>query len=181
MTKSKIAAVVVAVSVVSGLAIYLARRPNRSSPGTSNGTAQGQGAAQAPPFTTRSDSTGNVPVPDKGAQAAANVAVPTNVAPANPQNSASWRAFDINVEGAQFKPNTIAVYVGDVVHVTFHAVDQSYDFTQPDYGFKVSLPKGQATLVELEATAPGKFSFYCASCGGPQKGPVGYLVVEPKQ
>lgn len=110
----------------------------------------------------------------------ANVAKPQIVGPANPSNTASFRSFTVSIKGNVFSPDTVIVKMGDIAHINFMAVDKDYDFTQPDYGFYVLIPKGQTKLVEFQATAEGKFTFYCKSCGGPAKGPVGYVVVVPK-
>ena len=88
--------------------------------------------------------------------------------------------FSVSVSGNKFSPDTIIVKVGDRARINFTAVDKDYDFTQPDYGFSVPLPKSQKKIVEFQASAEGKFTFYCKSCGGLSKGPVGYLVVVSK-
>jgi plastocyanin len=85
------------------------------------------------------------------------------------------------VKNNEFSPATIAAHVGDTISVNFLAEDKDYDFTQPDLGLSAKLLKGKNQLIQVSPTQTGKFTFYCASCGGPAKGPVGYLVVAPKQ
>ena len=109
----------------------------------------------------------------------ANVAAPSIVAAANASGSA-FRSFEIKVEGGHFTPDTVIVRQGDTVHIDVTGVDRAYDFTQPDYGFKTLLLKGQSKQIEFNASASGKFKFYCAACGGPDKGPVGYIIISPK-
>lgn len=107
----------------------------------------------------------------------ANVAKPSAVTPAGPNRSASFRKFSISVSGNQFTPSDVIVNVGDTVHLDITAADKEYDFAQPDYGYFKPLPKSMTTPVEFQATAAGKFTFYCRACGGPAKGPVGYIIV----
>lgn len=119
----------------------------------------------------------NITVPGKGDAVPANVAPPTVVGPASNDNSTKFRQFKISVKGDAYTPNTIIVNKGDDVYAVFTAVDKNYEFDLPDYGYKVVLPQGVAVPIHFGATASGKFTFYCGSCGGPASGPVGYLIV----
>lgn len=120
-------------------------------------------------------------IPELGAtDVAAGVAVPTNVTAAAPGVDAKFRGFTVNIEGDKFSPETIIVKQGDTTSIKFTSVDKAYDFTQPDYGLFTSIPKGVTKLVEFGGVNPGKYTYYCKSCGGPEKGPVGYIVVVPK-
>lgn len=146
------------------------------SPGGLGGDVSEEGGS--PLVSTRGSAPTNVAVPEKGANnVPENVATPTVVGPAGVNTTASYRSFDISAAGGKFTPDTVIVRVKDTVHINLTAVDRDYDFTQPDYGFKVPVPKGQSKPIEFGATAPGKFTFYCSVCGGPDRGPVGYLVV----
>jgi heme/copper-type cytochrome/quinol oxidase subunit 2 len=172
--------VVVILALAAVVMIALRRTPAVPSPGGgATSTASGTAAGGSP---TRAAISDNVAVPGKGAtDVPANVAKPDVVGPAGPATSASYRGFSIKIEGNQFTPDTVVVRQGDTAHIDVTAVDKDYDFTQPDYGFKVPIPKGATKPIEFGATASGKFTFFCAACGGPAKGPVGYLVVAPKQ
>lgn len=123
-------------------------------------------------------------VPDKGAEnVPENVAVPENVSPSNVAGTASFRTFPtLKMENNKLGPqDTVTTYVGDTVTLYIEAVDADYDFTMPNYGFReIPIPKGDTKKIAFTATAEGKFTFFCQSCGGPEKGPVGYLVVVPK-
>jgi heme/copper-type cytochrome/quinol oxidase subunit 2 len=119
-----------------------------------------------------------VVVPEAGATSTGGVAVPQVESASAPGADSKYRSFDITIQNGQFTPSTIAVNLGDTVNLRISAVGGSYDFTQPDYGLKVSLSSGGSQQIEFAATAPGKFVFYCASCGGPAKGPTGYIVVK---
>lgn len=130
------------------------------------------------PNQTRQNISGPVTVPNKGATAPANVAVPTTQGAAGNNTSAQYRSFNLNVNGNSFTPDTVIVKLGDTIHLLITA-SGNYDFTQPDYGLKYPLPSGKTTVVEFQATATGKYKFYCSSCGGPGSGPVGYVVVSP--
>ncbi len=138
-------------------------------------------APAAPESKTRAAAPANMAVPDLNAQAPSNVAVPTVVAPAAPGSDSAFRVFSIKLQNNAFIPDTIVVNTGDIIHLTISAIDKNYDFTQPDFGFKTVLPKGSSKLVLFSASAAGKFTFFCSACGGPSKGPAGYLVIEPKK
>ncbi len=108
------------------------------------------------------------------------VAIPKAVAQAAPLAETSFRSFDIKVSGGTFTPDTIIVGSGDTVHISLTAVDKSYDFTEPDYGFHVPLPRGRTKLIEFAAVTSGKFTFFCESCGGTASKSKGFLIVVPK-
>jgi heme/copper-type cytochrome/quinol oxidase subunit 2 len=135
---------------------------------------------QAPSSKTHLDIPANVTVPDTNSTVDATVAKPESVAIAAPDTTSKFRTFAIAIRSNVFTPSTVIVNVNDIAHINFTAVDNVYDITQPDYGFKLIIPKGQTKLLEAQYTAPGKYVFYCAACGGPDKGPVGYVIVVPK-
>lgn len=122
----------------------------------------------------------NIEVPEMGDVVEGNIASPAIVGAAGNNTTASFRGFEIEVNNNQFSPSTIIVKLGDTVSINFIARDKTYEFFQPDYGFKVPLPQGKTTPVQFQGSATGKFRFYCESCGGPDKGPVGYIVVAEK-
>ena len=107
-------------------------------------------------------------------------ATPNVVVAAAPYASAKARSFSITISANQFSPAKIAVNQGDNVSISFTAKDQNYDVAIPDYGLHQIIPKGSSKPIMFQATATGQFTFYCPSCGGPAKGPVGYLFVAPK-
>lgn len=119
----------------------------------------------------------NVAVPEKGSAAPENVALPTVVGAAAPNVSAAYREFSLTVAGGKFSPDTVIVRKNDTVRITLTASGGDYDFTQPDYGIYLPVLRGQTKWAEFQATAVGKFTFYCKSCGGPDRGPVGYFIV----
>lgn len=138
-------------------------------------------SSSAPASVTRLPEPTNVVVPEAGAQnVSSSVAVPQAESAAAPGSDSKYRSFHIIVENGSFMPSTVAVNVGDVVQLQIGAVGGDYDFTQPDYGLHASLPSGVNKEIEFGATAAGKFVFYCSSCGGPAKGPVGYLIIAGK-
>lgn len=119
----------------------------------------------------------NVTIPEVNSNAPAEVAKPLSVTSASPGSSASQRSFSISIANDKFEPSTIIAKLKDNITITFTAVDKNYYFTQPDYGFDELIPKGMTKKIGLQLSAPGKFLFYCSGCGGPQDGPVGYLIV----
>ena len=74
----------------------------------------------------------------------------------------------------------MVVKQGDTVNLELTAVDANYGFTQPDYGFNAAIPDGKTQTIQFQALNVGNFTFYCASCGGPSKGPVGHIIVVAK-
>ncbi len=179
--KKKVVIVAVVIILVGGLVwFFSSQKP------TSNSGAPPPAANKTPPPApagpvTREAAPKNVVVPEMGASAPPGVAIPQNVAPANTTAGTSFRMFNVKMQAGTFLPNEIIVYQGDGVKVSITAVDQNYDFFQPDYlGNKIAIAKGKTWAWIFDATAAGKFKFYCPSCGGPAKGPVGYLIVKPK-
>jgi hypothetical protein len=168
---------VAVIVVAGGLGYYFGR--DKAMDGAGNGSGDGSestGAAKSP---TREDVSEDTVVPDSGAVVAANVAVPESVAPAAPGVESKKRQFRIEVRGGAFVPDTVIVAQGDIAHIVFVAVDGDYDLFQPDYGFRLTLPQGKERLLEAQFPNDGKYLFYCPSCGGPDSGPTGYIVVVP--
>lgn len=120
-------------------------------------------------------------VPEVGGGNAGGAATPTVVRPSGPGADSSIREFRINIDKNAFSPDAIALYVGDVAHINFTAVDKPYEIVQPDNGYRLSIPKGGSKLLEGQFNQAGKFILYCSSCGGPEKGPVGYITVVSKK
>jgi len=117
-------------------------------------------------------------VPDKGSTSTpVGVAVPVVQGAGDSAGNVSYRSFSIVAQNGSFSPDTIIVKQGDTVDLEVDAVDADYSFTLPNYGFNPSISKGKTQRIEFEAVQTGNFTFYCASCGGPSKGPVGHLIV----
>jgi heme/copper-type cytochrome/quinol oxidase subunit 2 len=128
---------------------------------------------------TREAISGPVKVPEKGDAVSGDVAVPREVSTVNPGLGVSKRVFDIAISSGSFKPSEIIVKLKDTITMNFTATDGDYDFTMPDFGLSVPLLKGVKKTVQMDATAAGKFIFYCKVCGGPEKGPRGSLTISP--
>jgi len=109
-----------------------------------------------------------------------DVAIPQLDLPINTKSAAHFKVYDLKVQGGKFIPSTINVYRGDIVRINLTAIEQNIDFTQPEYGLKVSVAKGETKTVNFGDTAIGKYTFFCSICGGPTQGPIGYLVVAPR-
>ena len=137
------------------------------------------GEIQAQPG-TRAPAPIDVKVPGSNSLAPPNVAKPTTVVPASPGGSESLRRFSLKIQDDKFSPDTVIVNKGDVIQLSITALDKNYDFTQPDFGFKKSISKGQTQEIGFQASAVGKFTFFCSACGGPDKGPVGYIIIAAK-
>lgn len=175
MTKRVLITVIVAVVIFAGILIFsFVRSPG----GTDTGyNVPGDETELAP--ITREDAPRNVVVPDAGSEnVPENVAVPQQVSSAP---GFTLRKFALRIEDGKFSPDTVIVNVGDTVDLSITAVDGDYDFTQPDFGFKAAITRGTTQSIQFGATAAGQFKFFCASCGGPEKGPVGTLVIAPSE
>jgi heme/copper-type cytochrome/quinol oxidase subunit 2 len=171
------AVVIVVIVVVVALFVFVGMRKGNA-PGATVGNTAVTASSSAAASATHLPAPANVIVPEAGAQnAPAGVAVPQVEAPAAPGVSSKYRSFDIIVQNNEFMPSTVAVNLGDTVNLQIGAVGGDYDFTQPDLGFKVALPAGEDKNIQFAAITAGKFVFYCSSCGGPAKGPVGYIIV----
>ena len=164
-----IAVACVVVVIVVG-AIVMGRWPGRGPSGASQEDGQITVTREAVPS--------GVMVPDAGAAAPQGVAVPNLQGQASPSGNAQYRSFSIIAAANAYTPSTIIVNAGDVVDLEIAATDANYGFTQPDYGFNVAIPHGKTQRIQFSANMTGKFTFYCASCGGPSKGPVGYIIVK---
>jgi heme/copper-type cytochrome/quinol oxidase subunit 2 len=123
----------------------------------------------------------NTSVPGQGASGVSpNVAVPDTVLSASIGSDANFRIFRISVKNNAFSPDTIVARQGDTMRLYLSALDRDYDFVQPDMGLSSKLPMGVERIIEFNSVTAGKFTFYCASCGGPGKGPLGYIIVVPR-
>ena len=172
---------IIGVIVLVFVAIFLfafVKGPSGTIPG-----GGGTGSEAEPPGpVTREAPPKNVVVPGAGAEnVPENVAVPQSVSPtAAHRGGAQNRSFEVQISGNKFEPDTVIVNKGDTVRISVTAVDKNYDYFQPDYGFKIVLKKGESNFTQFDATAAGRFTIFCESCGGPEKGPIGYLVVAEK-
>ena len=179
MDKRKIVVVIVVILAVVATILFKVGRGKKTvspvaSPGAGGGAEEGGSATRAP-------APQDVVIPDKSsANVPENVAKPNMQTPANPANSATFRGYALHAENDTFVPDTVIVKQGDTVHLELTAVDKEYDFTQPDYGFSVTVARGAKKTFQFDATAAGKFTLFCKSCGGPSQGPVGAIVVVPK-
>jgi heme/copper-type cytochrome/quinol oxidase subunit 2 len=178
--KNKIISVIVLVVVLVAVGAFFvgersAAPEPAATPAVNSSTATNSGTSP-----TRAPAPVDVTVPGQGQTTTPDVAAPQVVAPASSHSNSSFRSFSIQADGNKFTPDTIIVNLGDVVNIVITAVDKSYDFTQPDYGLKQTIPEGQSKSIQFGATATGQFTFYCASCGGPSAGPTGYIVVSGK-
>lgn len=121
----------------------------------------------------------NIVVPDANSQVDSGVAKPTEVKSVG-VDDLSARSFNVVLNGNSVSPQKIIIKLLDLVTINFSAVDKTYDLTQPDNGLSWTVPGGGSKSLQFQGMTPGEFTYYCDSCGGPDKGPVGYFVVVPK-
>jgi plastocyanin len=172
-----LAVVILAVIVFAGYK-WLSNTPTASNSVPASNSNSGATTATTSSTATRTPVPANTVVPDKGATGTpANVAVPAQQGPGDPAGNVSYRSFNIKIQNNAFSPSTVIVKQGDTVNLALTAVDANYAFTQPDYGFNAQIAKGQTKSAQFQASQSGDFIFYCGSCGGPSKGPVGHIIV----
>ena len=172
MNKKLLLLGLVALVIILSLGVWLSRRSQ---------SPAGSPTAPTTSTSTRAAVPKNVIVPNLGQKTSdPSLAVPVAVSNAAPGVDSKYRRFELTFDRDKVTPSLIAVNIGDTVHIDLTARDREYDFTQPDYGFALTLPKGKAKVLEFQALSAGQFVFYCASCGGPKKGPAGYLNVVAK-
>jgi heme/copper-type cytochrome/quinol oxidase subunit 2 len=182
-TKKKILMVIVLAVVILAVIVFAgyewrANAPTVSTSVPASNSNSGAASAPTPSIVTRTAVPANTVVPDKGATGIpANVAVPAVQGPGDPAGNVSYRSFNIKIENNVFSPSTVIVKQGDTVNLSLTAVDGNYGFTQPDYGFNAPIAKGQTKNAQFQVLQSGDFLFYCGSCGGPSKGPVGHIIV----
>jgi len=176
ITVAEIGALIAVLAIGLLIGWSLARRAPASD---LNGAAGGNnlGPGEVATSTTLGEVPSDVRIPEAGDEQSGDVAVPSIVAEAAPNVEAKLRGFEVKVEGGTFKPGTVAVRQGDTTRIRFTAIDRDYDFTQPDLGLSAKLLQGKEQVIEVAPQTTGRFTFYCESCGGPDQGPVGYLIV----
>jgi heme/copper-type cytochrome/quinol oxidase subunit 2 len=171
MDKRYVILVLVAILLVLGIALWFSRGPVA---GPAGGPAAGTNTSP-----TKAAVGSDAIVPDGKGQAPEGVATPQSVIAAAPGTNAKLRVFNLVFEKNTVTPGAVSVHAGDTVQINFTAKDGTYDFTQPDLGFSLKIPAGATKLVEFSTPSPARYLFYCASCGGPEKGPAGYIYVVP--
>lgn len=153
------------------------------STGGKNGPETPGGAATTTPV-SQSDTykpvDANTVVPDANSQVDSGVAKPTEVKAVGAGGIVDQRNFQVVVKNDSVSPQKVIVYVGNLVNVAFTSADKQYDFVQPENGMSWTVSKEKPITLTFQSPNPGQFTFYCVSCGGPDKGPVGYFVVVPK-
>lgn len=140
------------------------------------------GEIKVPFSATHAEVPTNITVPDQNTASTSvskDVAIPTVSIPAAPGVSAQLRTFNITAQKEKFTPSTVIAYTGDTIHINFTAVDREYDITFPDYNMKQTAQKGQTKILEFQAQATGKFTYYCELCGGLKSSALGYIIVAP--
>jgi len=122
----------------------------------------------------------NTVVPDANSEVDSGVAKPTEVKAVGAGGIVDQRNFQVVVKNDSVSPQKVIVYVGNLVNVAFTSADKQYDFVQPENGMSWTVSKEKPITLTFQSPNPGQFAFYCVSCGGPDKGPVGYFIVVPK-
>ena len=105
------------------------------------------------------------------------IAVPDIVAPAAPGSLSNFRNFNISASGGKFVPEIVSAYLGDTVKINFTALDGDYDIVFPSYNMSQTAKQGETKILQFQALAEGSFIYYCESCGGPEGGAKGNIII----
>lgn len=91
------------------------------------------------------------------------------------------KARVIRIEARKFRytPNEIRVKKGERVMLELTALDFVHGFNLPDFHVRADIPPGKATMVALNPTETGRFTFLCDNfCGEGHEQMNGVLIVE---
>lgn len=172
--KHTIISAVAALVLVAGLAYVLVssnQKLGSGGPGTVASSTASEGSKtvqQVPPGTVVPDVNSTDTLPD--------VAKPTSVGDIG---GIKIQNFRVAIANEKVSPANVIVYVGTAMNITFSS-DKEYGFVQPENGLSWSVPAGGSVTIQFQGNQPGKFIYYCKSCGGPAKGPIGYFVAVPR-
>lgn len=123
----------------------------------------------------------DIKVPEKGDEMPDDlkdvIAVPEVSVVAAPGTSAKSRSFVIKAENNQFTPENIIVNMGDIVQVTFQAVDKDYDIIFTGYNMMQTAKQGEIKPLSFQASQDGRFVYYCEICGGIESSARGEIIV----
>lgn len=174
--------IIVVIVAVGSAAFFVGRSLPPGPIGSSGPGGPGTGDQTAPlPSPTREDVPAGTVVPGAtSTDLPPGVAQPENVKLSGGASSPYLKDFHVTVKSDVVSPVNIVTYVRDIVTITFESGDKAYDFIQPDLGLKWQVPAGGSKTMQFQTASTGKFIFYCPSCGGPDKGPVGYIVSAPR-
>ena len=179
-TKVIIAGVIVL--IILGVGIYLYQQKSAVAPpsgaSVTEPTTPTGGGATPIISPTKALTPKDIKVPEEGEKTSQGVATPTNVIAASPTTDAKLRFFEIKADKNKFEPQTIIVNRLDLIDIKLTAVDKEYDITIPDFGIFQKANKGETKPIQFQATAEGKYTYYCNSCGGLKSGAIGYIIVK---
>ena len=176
-----ISIIVVVVVLIIGFAVFGGKKNSAPNSDTLPSVNNSQTGATAPVSENSNQSPTITKAPDVAVPDVNSTNLPKNIAKPEtviPTGSASIRIFEIKAEGGKFTPDTLIVNNRDTVKIKLTSVDKDYDFTLPFYGLKYVIEKSKTADITFSVSNQGKIPFYCTSCGGPDKGPVGYLIIK---
>ena len=85
------------------------------------------------------------------------------------QDQGQVREFTVKGDHYAFSPSTLTVNKGDVVKVTFTAVDIAHSFTIDDtYRISKRAAAGQSVTFEFRADTAGRHAIYCNLTADPK-------------
>lgn len=88
--------------------------------------------------------------------------------------------IEMTASAFEFKPDQIAMEVGEQVTLKMTSTDSLHTFTIKDLGIDVEIPLGKTVTVDLTGTREGTYTFYCSVPGHREKGMKGTLFVTPR-
>lgn len=88
--------------------------------------------------------------------------------------------IEMTASAFAFKPDQIAMEVGEQVTLKLTSTDSLHTFTIRDLGIDVEIPPGETAAVDLTGTRKGTYTFYCTVPGHREKGMEGSLFVSQR-
>lgn len=81
--------------------------------------------------------------------------------------------FEIRADGGRYSPASISAKEGDVLTISFTAVDKAYNITFPDFGISKTTVKGATDFIQFQVTSVGTYKFFCKdACETPVEGSI---------
>ena len=85
--------------------------------------------------------------------------------------------IEMTASAFEFKPDRIAMEVGEQVSLKVISTDTRHTFTIKELGIDAEILPGKTAAVDLTGTREGTYTFYCSVPGHREKGMEGTLFV----
>lgn len=106
-------------------------------------------------------------------------AVPAEAGAGADKKGEGARVIRIQAKKFEYTPNEIRVKKGEKIMLELTALDFVHGFNLPDFKIRADIPPGKATMLALNPTETGRFTFLCDNfCGDGHEEMNGILIVE---